>query len=77
MCLVGELKMDEIKTLKIIGLVALYIIYLMLSFILSGELAYRFAREQMGFTAYLLLCLFVVFGTTILIRGLLKLSKTT
>jgi len=69
------MKIDEVTTLKIMVSVALYVIYLMLSFILSGELAYRFAGEQMGIVAYVILIVLFACGTIIFVAGLLKLSK--
>jgi hypothetical protein len=65
----------ELKTLKITALAALYTIYLMLSFIASGELAYRFAKEIMGIAAYIILTVHFAIGTTIFIYSLKKVLK--
>ncbi|MEM4704571.1 MAG: hypothetical protein QXJ02_05840 [Candidatus Bathyarchaeia archaeon] len=63
------------RMFKVVVSAALYVIYLMLSFVLSGELAYLFARAYMGAVAYLLLFLFVGAGTAIFVKTVLKLSK--
>lgn len=68
---------DEWKTLKMVALAALYIIYLMLSFIASGELASRFAKEIMGIAAWIILTAHFIVGTTIFAYSLRKVLKET
>jgi len=65
----------EIRTLKIAIIVCLYIIYLMLSFIASGELAYRFAKEIMGVAAYTLLAVHFALGTAVFVYSLRRVLK--
>jgi multidrug efflux pump subunit AcrB len=63
------------RSLKIIALTALFVVYLVLALMFSGEIASIFARQQMHTAAYLALALLYTFGTTIFILGLRKLLR--
>lgn len=67
---------SQYKSLKIMLMIGALAIYLVISPIFAGELAYIFARQQMQTVAYLAVALLYAFGITIFALGLHKLLST-
>lgn len=69
------MKKEEIKTLKILLLVFLFIAALILSFIIAGELAYFLFPKDMSFTAYFLLAIYWGVCIAVFTFAFMKVSK--
>lgn len=69
------MKKEEIKTLKMLLLVFLFIVALVLSFIVAGELASLFFPEHMEVAAYLILAIHWALSITIFTFAFIKVSK--
>lgn len=67
--------MEEKKALKIILTTGLYVVYLMLIFVASGELTRHFAKEVMGTAAYTILAILFIKGTAIFYYVFKKILK--
>lgn len=69
------MKREEIKTLKILLLVFLFIASLVLSFIIAGEIAYLFFPRDMMFVAYFISAVYWALCITIFTYAFIKVSK--